>query len=106
MAKITIDPKAWINKLPPYMRNKFLLVLVGYFVYMLFFDTNDIPSQIKLRRQANSLQKQHSYYSDLIDDVKFENDKLFSSKETMEKFAREEYWMKKPNEDLFIIDRK
>ena len=81
-------------------------MLVTYFVYMLFFDTNDIPSQVKLRRQYNKLQKQHDYYSKMIEDVKFENDQLFSSKETMEKFAREEYWMKKPNEDLFIIERK
>ncbi len=101
-----MDLNKYKNKIPSILRNKFVLVALGYFIYMMFFDSNDIPSQFKLRKHLKGLEKQHNYYAEKIKEVEKERQQLFSNIESMEKFAREKYWMKKENEDLYIILEK
>ena len=85
-------------------RNKYLLTLTVFAVWMVFFDTQDlITTHFKLRNELNALQKSRSYYLDQIDATKKELDQLKSDPETLEKYAREKYLMKKDNEDLFIV---
>ena len=85
-------------------KNKYLLTLTVFAVWMIFFDTQDlITTHFKLRKELNALQKSRSYYLDQIDATKKELDQLKSDPATLEKYAREKYLMKKDNEDLFII---
>ena len=85
-------------------RNKYLLTLTVFAVWMVFFDTQDlITTHFKLRNELNALQKSRSYYLDQIDATKKELDQLKSDPTTLEKYAREKYLMKKDNEDLFIV---
>ena len=85
-------------------RNKYLLTLTVFAVWMVFFDTQDlITTHFKLRNELNALQKSRSFYLDQIDATKKELDQLKSDPETLEKYAREKYLMKKDNEDLFIV---
>lgn len=86
-----------------YLRNKFILVTVAFFVWMLFFDRNDILSQIKLHLYVNELKAKKAYYQQKIEEVKQDEKDLFTNEKTIEKFAREKYRMKKEDEDIFII---
>lgn len=97
-----IDPKLK-EKIPPFLRNKFVLLFFAYFIYLLFFSQNTIISQAKLALQLRKLEKEQHYYISEIQKVKQEQEELFSGTEQMEKYAREHYWMKRDSEDLYIF---
>jgi cell division protein DivIC len=85
-------------------RNKYLLTLTVFAVWMIFFDTQDIiTTHFKLRHELNQLQESRNYYLGQIEATKEELEQLKSDPATLEKYAREKYHMKKDNEDLFII---
>ena len=71
---------------------------------MFFFDLKDIPSNLNKREKYNELYKSEQHLNQLITDSRKELDMLKTNAETIEKYAREKYMMKKDNEDLFIIN--
>jgi cell division protein FtsB len=93
----------YINKIPPFFRNKYAIVAIAYLIYMMFIDSNDYRSQFKLRQNLRSLEKQEKYYTKQIEIAKLKYDNLFNDPKSLEKFAREKYWMKRADEDLYII---
>lgn len=95
--------QAWWNKVPTFFKNRFVLTALVFFVWMLFFDQNDIISQIKLKNQLHELNKEKEYYKKQIKTTQSELENLLNDNEKLERFAREKYLMKKPNEDLFVI---
>lgn len=97
-----VDPKLK-EKIPSLLRNKFFLLFFGYFVYLLFFTQNTISSQAKLYLQLRELDKEEAYYTKEISSISKEQKELFSGVDQMEKFARENYWMKRDSEDLYIF---
>lgn len=53
--------------------------------------------------QVHELNKQEHYYITEIEKVKKEDKETFSNIDNMEKYARENYWMKKDSEELYIF---
>jgi len=91
------------KKIPSWMRNKYLLTLLAFFIWMLFFDQNDIVSQVELRMKLSDYRSKQAYYEQQIKDVNREKNELLTNKDSLERFAREQYMMKKDNEDLYVI---
>jgi cell division protein DivIC len=86
------------------LKNKYLLTLAGFAVWMIFFDSQDlITTHYKLRHELKQLEQSRNYYLGQIDITKKELEQLKSDPATLEKYAREKYHMKKDNEDLFIV---
>src|ERR1051325_4491840 len=90
--------KSFALKLLPRLKNKYVLTLIAFFVWMLLFDHNDIITRIKLKRQLAKLKKEKEFYQQELVKVEEINRELFSSDETLEKFAREKYLMKRDDE--------
>lgn len=85
-------------------KNKYLLCLTVFSVWMIFFDSQDvITTHFTLRNELNQLEESRTYYLGQIEETKKELEQLKSDPATLEKYAREKYHMKKDNEDLFII---
>ena len=89
--------------IPSFLKNKFILTTIGFTVWILFFDRNDLVNQIKRRNDLNSLKSTRSYYTQEIEKERKISEELQSDPTTIEKYAREKYMMKRDNEDLFII---
>lgn len=83
--------------------NKYLIAFVAFAVWMFFFDRNDVPLQIQRFNEVNSLQNSEINMTEQIAETKQELELLKTNPETLEKYAREKYLMKKDNEDLFIV---
>jgi cell division protein FtsB len=98
--------KAFLYNLPPIFRNLFFLTGVVFAVWMLFFDENNILVQYNRRHELIALQKKTGYYKHEITKVEKQYQELTNSAESQEKFARENYMMKKDNEDVFVIVQK
>jgi cell division protein FtsB len=83
--------------------NKYLLVLVVFFVLIAFFDKYSLIQRFKTRQNIKSLEKELRHYQNEIEANKAKIEELQSSDENLEKFARETYLMKKENEEIFIV---
>ncbi|MGL5318400.1 MAG: FtsB family cell division protein [Bacteroidales bacterium] len=85
--------------------NRYLVIGLSVFlVYMTFFDEDNFIRRIKLWTEIQSLESQVSHYENEISKSQKQLERLHSDKETLEKFAREEYLMKRENEDIFLIE--
>ena len=90
--------------IPSWLKNKYLLTLLVFTVWLLFFDDRDvITTHFKHRNELKQLQQSRDYYLQQIETTQKELDNLKSNPAMMEKYAREKYWMKKDNENLFIL---
>ena len=83
--------------------NKYTLVGGIFAVWLLLFDKYNFVTQMELRTKINDLEKERKYYREKIEDDRRKQEELLGDKERLEKFAREEYLMKRENEDIFII---
>lgn len=83
--------------------NKYLIVLVVFIFWMLFIDSNSWLIHHELNTEISDLKKSQKYYLDEITGDKTIIQKLNDSVE-LEKFARQEYYMKRENEEIFIIE--
>lgn len=70
---------------------------------MVFFDPKDILSDLERRDKLKELQTSELHLKKQITDSKQELDLLKNNAQSIEKYAREKYLMKKDNEDLFIV---
>mgnify|MGYP003645290443 CR=1 FL=1 len=83
--------------------NIFVMILVPFIIWMLFFDENSYLIHLQFNREIEDLESTISFYEDKISKDKETIKKLQDSLE-LERFAREQYLMKKENEDIYIIE--
>ena len=88
----------------PLLRNKYSFSLILFFVWVVFFDSNNLIERALHLNQAHRLEKDKIFYEEKIKDDRAKLDELESNPANLEKFAREHYLMKKDNEDVFIIE--
>jgi cell division protein DivIC len=92
-----------LRQIPAFLRNKFVLATISFVVWMMFFDRNDMFTQIERKSELNELKQSKQYFEKQIaENRKFSKDLQFNAS-AIEKYARERYLMKRENEDLFII---
>lgn len=70
---------------------------------MIFFDSNSLIVHIRYNNEIKDLKNQEEYYlREIENDIK--ELKMIESDSGIEKYAREKLFMKKENEDIFIIE--
>lgn len=89
--------------IPSFLKNKFILASIGFAAWLLFFDRNDLFTQMDRNSELNSLKESKEYYTQEIEKERKISEELKSDPSTIEKYAREKYLMKRDNEDLFVI---
>lgn len=90
-------------KLPRIVRNFYFISGAFFLIWMLFIDSSDIFSQLKLRQKVSELESRKEYYMENIEVINQQYEERLNDPELMEKFAREKYYMKKKTEDLFVV---
>jgi len=91
------------EKLPPRMRNRYVLTVLIFLVWIVLIDSNNFIDRFRKVHTRNSLGREKEYYMERIEDDRRKLKELRTGNDNLEKFAREQYHMKKPNEDLYII---
>ena len=87
-------------------RNKYLVATILFFAWIVFFDENSIVSHNRNKRILKELTEQKDIYREQIKSDKQKLEDLNSGPENLEKFAREQFYMSKPDEDVFIIEER
>ena len=85
--------------------NKYLISLLFLIVWILFFDDTDYFVQRKRLIELQEIQKKSNYYKKEIEIARQELEDIKNNDESLEKFAREKYFMKKKGEEIFIIEQ-
>lgn len=80
------------------------LVLFGFGIFMVFIDDNSIYDNFQYSFKIRELNKEINYYKGVIEESKDKLNELNSSPENLEKFAREQFLMKKANEDIYLVN--
>ena len=91
------------SRLIKLISNKFVITFLIFFIWLLFFDQHSIWEQKEYKSNIKALSKEKKYYLTKIKKDKERILELKTNRENLEKFAREQYLMKKKKEDIFII---
>lgn len=91
------------SKTPSFLRNKYFIALFVVFVWLLFFDSHSFFRQWRTHRELRDLRQQKEFYLEEIEHDSLAIDRLKNDPDAMERYAREQYWMKKEGEDIYII---
>lgn len=92
-----------LKKILSVLKNKYLLATLIFIVWLVFFDQNNIISQYKKTRVLRNLYHQKEYFLQEIEKNREAAAELESDTASLEKFGRENYLMKKDDEDIYLI---
>ena len=83
--------------------NLYILISVVFFIWIFFMDSNSILVNIKLNKEISELKERKEILENQIQmDMKIISN--FQNPDSLEKYAREKLYMKKDNEEIFIIE--
>lgn len=91
------------QRLPAPLQNRYYLTLLVFFFLLIFLDKHSLWTQWRLHRAQQRLEEDRAYYERKIIEAREE---AVDFELTKEKFAREHYYMKRPNEDVYIIQEE
>ena len=83
--------------------NIYLIITTVFLIWIFFWDSNSVIVNLKLRKEINELEKRKA---ELEKNIAIDK-KIISSLEnldSLEKYAREKLFMKKENEEIYIIE--
>ena len=83
--------------------NLYILISVLFFIWIFFIDSNSILVNIKLNKEISELKER----KDILENQIQMDKKIISNlqnPDSLEKYAREKLYMKKENEEIFIIE--
>jgi len=98
--------KKLLDKIPSFLKNKYLLTGVVFLAMLLFIDRNNLVTQYKMRKELNGLKNELQFYHDEAKKDSTELSRLMGDSLELEKLGREKYMMKRDSEDIYIIVRK
>jgi cell division protein FtsB len=88
-----------------YINNKYFYTALAFVVWMFFFDSDNFREQISLSQRIKGLEKQKSFYTKEIEKNKSALNALQYDTTKLEDYARKRYFMKKDNEDIYVVVR-
>jgi cell division protein FtsB len=83
--------------------SKYLIAFVAFVVWIIFFDNNNLRQHQKNLKELAQLEDQVDFYKHKIEADKRKLYELQTNDENLEKFAREQFFMKKADEDIYVI---
>jgi hypothetical protein len=91
------------KKLLKYCKNKYVITVTAFFVWIMFFDDITVPKWYRQKMNntkiLNEIELLNKKTIELEQRLKYKN-----NKDSIEKFARENYYMKRNNETIYIFD--
>lgn len=96
--------RSW--RIPKILLNRYVFTLFVFLIWMAFFDQNNLFVQQERLATLRDAKQKIEFYERETEKTEIQLKELMSSDQTLEKFAREKYYMKKPNEDVFVIVRE
>jgi cell division protein DivIC len=94
------------SRLVSLVKNKYFIAGMIFLLWIMFFDENNLMAHRKNKKRLSALKSQKEYYQEKIESDNQKIEELRSGQENLEKYAREQFYMSKQDEDLFIVVEK
>ena len=91
------------QKIRDLFKNFYFLFFLCFVLWMTIIDSNGFINRYRLSDKLSELNSQKEFYVKEIDKVSLDKERFESDQELLEKYAREEYLMKKESEDIFYV---
>ncbi len=88
---------------PLLFKYKYVFITAFFFVWISLFSENSCYERKRLRNKKEMLKEQRDYYVNKIKKDSTKLNQLKADNDNLEKFARENYFMSKKNEDVFVV---
>lgn len=85
-------------------KNRYFLVTLFAMSWIIFFDRYNLMKRVEDEMELHKLKQEREYYVEQIKMVEKNRDELLSNPQSLERFARERYFMKKDNEEVYIVE--
>ncbi len=72
-------------------------------VWLIFFDRSNLIKQTEMSLKLNELEAEQEYYDGELEKVNKEEKEVLGSMNSIEKYAREKYFLKKDGETVFVL---
>ena len=95
--------KKFLLKIWPWLKNKYVFTLALFFIWIIFFDQNNMVDRLKMSGEIMQLEEDRRYYLEQIEKYSTRLHELTTDKENLEKYAREQFLMQKKNEEVFVV---
>lgn len=87
-----------------YLFNKYTVVVAAFLVFLIFFDDHNLIKKNKMKNEIEQLETELKDYRYKLADNREEIKRLRTDTAYLEKVAREKYYMKNENEDIFLFN--
>ena len=94
------------QKLVPLLKNKYTITFLGFLAWLSFFDRNDFITTHAYQNTLESLKKEMTYYEEGNKKNLADLNNLLTDHQNLIKYARENYLMKKDNEDIYVFEEE
>jgi len=101
--KINMNNNSKKEKWYKIFANKYVIAIFLFMAWIIFFDEHSFMVHRKNKERLSELKAQKEYYIERIETDRKKLEDLNAGKEQLERFAREHYFMSKPDEDVFIV---
>ena len=83
--------------------NRYTWATLAFLVWLIFFDRYNLINRSKTMGDLKNAKDQKEYYQKEIEKDQRSIKELTTDTASLEKFAREKYYLKKEDEDIFLI---
>jgi cell division protein DivIC len=103
-----VNPKTILERIRriKFLQNKYVIAVVIFLAWIVFFDENNLVAHHRNKARLKALKEQRVFYREKIEADKKKIEELRSGTKNLEKYAREQFYMTKPDEDLFLVVEK
>lgn len=84
-----------------FFQNRYVYISLLFLVWVFFFDGSRLTSQEKLEQDISKMKMEKVKYERLTQEVAAEKQDILGNRE---RYAREFYYMKRADEDVYIIE--
>jgi len=95
--------KRFLKKIWPWLRNKYIITISIFLVWIIFLSKYNLVERVRMINDIKEMERDIQYYQQQIARDSLRLRELTTNRENLEKYAREQYYMKKKNEDIFVI---
>jgi cell division protein DivIC len=93
-----------LRKILSVLTNRFVVITLCFLAWIIFFADNDLVSQYKDQKESKALEEKVKYLESEIERMKARSAQLKTDTAAIIQYAREQYLMKKADEDIFVFD--
>ncbi len=98
-----ILPQKWVELIGSILKQKYAIAVAIFILWITFLDSNNLMNRAGAIRELGELQETKEYYKKkVVEDTRLLNE-LKRNNKVLERYAREQYLMKRENEEIFLI---